>query len=296
MGGFCMNSIEEDFKIIEEFEEEIKFYVNSDLRLEILKNLFTTPSTLKLLHKNTGLNYTSVSTNVAKLESNKIIDKKKDFYYLKNQAKFKLLNVLLLENNLEMLSQLENFLNNHIVKNDNLELLSVLPYIGNLDLVQATNINPDIAIELIEENMLSKGAVKSVCIYLHPNFDEMLEYMMERSSDFEAVVPLSVAKNMLSYAMNYKIESKLQNKVFNIKPLPDNSLNMLLVVSHDKVVMGLRWFTGKFNKNCVLVSHEQVVIDWAYNLYTEYDKMGRKSISIKELIEKNNNLLNEGII
>ena len=46
----------------------------------------------------------------------------------------------------------------------------------------------------------------------------------------------------------------------------------------------------------VLVSHEQVVIDWAYNLYTEYDKMGRKSISIKELIEKNNNLLNEGII
>ena len=62
-----------------------------------------------------------------------------------------------MENNLEMLSQLENFLNNHIVKNDNLELLSVLPYIGNLDLVQATNINPDIAIELIEENMLSKG-------------------------------------------------------------------------------------------------------------------------------------------
>ena len=55
MGGFCMNSIEEDFKIIEEFEEEIKFYVNSDLRLEILKNLFTTPSTLKLLHKNMNL-------------------------------------------------------------------------------------------------------------------------------------------------------------------------------------------------------------------------------------------------
>ena len=78
-GGYCMNSIEEDFKIIEEFEEEIKFYVNSDLRLEILKNLFTTPSTLKLLHKNTGLNYTSVSTNVAKLESNKIIDKKERF-------------------------------------------------------------------------------------------------------------------------------------------------------------------------------------------------------------------------
>ena len=230
---------------------------------------------------------------MAKLESNKIVNKKKDFYYLRNQAKFKLLNILLLENNIETLCQVENYLNNHLVKEDNLELLSVLPYVGYFDLVQANNINPDIAIDLIQENMLSKGAVKSVCVYQLPDFDEMLEYLMKKPSDFEAIVPLPVAKNMLSSAMEYENNTQIKNKQFNIKPVIDKDIHILMVVSHDKVVIGLTWFTGKFNKNCVLVSHEQVAIDWAYNLYTEYDKLGNEYISLKKIIQEKNNLSDE---
>lgn len=67
-----------------------------------------------------------------------------------------------------------------------------------------------------------------------------------------------------------------------------------MVVSHDKVVIGLTWFTGKFNKNCVLVSHEQVAIDWAYNLYTEYDKLGNEYISLKKIIQEKNKMSKEG--
>lgn len=294
--GVNINTIEEDFKIIDEFEEEIKFYVNSDLRLEILTNLFTTPLTLKLLHINTGLNYTSISSNVLKLESKKILKKKKDFYYLKNQAKFKLLTILLLENNLEMLTEYETYLNNHMVKEDRIESLSILPYVANMDLVQASNINPDIVIDLIHENMLNKGAIKAICTYLHPNFDEMFHHLMETSSDFEAIVPLSVAKNMLTHAMDYKTEQPLKNKYFNIKPVLDENLQMVLVVSKDKVLMGLTWFTGKFNKNCVLISHEPVVIDWAYILYMEYDFIATRYLSLKEIIIKNNNLLNDSYV
>ncbi len=282
----------EDFKIMEEFEEEIKFYVNSDLRLEILINLFTTPLTLKLLHMNTGLNYTSISANVQKLESNSIIDKKKEFYYLKNQAKFKLLSILLLENNLEMLTEFETYLNNHMVKEDRIESLSILPFAANVDLVQASNINPDIVIDLIHENMLSKGAVKAICTYLNPNFDEMIKYLMETSSDFEAIVPLSVAKNMLTHAMNYKADLPFKNRFFNVKPVLDEDLKIVLVVSHDKVVLGLTWFTGIFNKNCVLISHEAELIDWAYTLFTEYNNIATRYLSIKEIIIKNNNLSN----
>ena len=288
--GVNINTIDEDFKIIEEFEEEIKFYVNSDLRLEILTNLFTTPLTLKLLHINTGLNYTSISSNVLKLESNNILKKKKDFYYLKNQAKFKLLTILLLENNLEMLKEYETYLNNHKVKEDRIESLSILPYAANIDLVQASNINPDIVIDLIYENMLNRGAVKTICTYLHPNIDELIQYLMETSSDFEAIVPLSVAKTMLTHAMDYKTEHPLKNKFFNIKPVLDENLQIVLVVSRDKVLLGLTWFTGKFNKNCVLISHEPVVIDWAYTLFTEYDFIATSNLSLKDIIIKNNNL------
>ncbi len=193
---------------------------------------------------------------------------------------------MLLENNLEMLTEYENYLNNHRVKEDRFESLSILPYVANMDLVQASNINPDIVIDLIYENMLNKGAVKAICTYLHPNFEEMLHYLMGTSSDFEAIVPLSVAKNMLTQAMDYKTEHPPKNKYFNIKPVIDEDLQIVLVVSKDKVLLGLTWFTGKFNKNCVLISHEPVVIDWAYTLYTEYDFIATKYLSLREIIIK----------
>lgn len=289
-GGVIINRIEEDLKIIEDFEEEIKFYINSDVRLEILIDLFSSPSTLKLLNQTTDLNYTSISTNVSKLEEKNIISKKKEFYYLKNQAKFKLLNILFLENNLEFLYEFEDFLNNHVVKNDDLELLSILPHVKHADLVQANNINPDVATELIEENMMTKGKVKSVCIYLHPNCSEMITYMMEHQSDFEVIVPLQLAEYILSNAMEYETNVPLKNKRFNIKPIIDKDLRIALVVSPDKVVLGLTWAVGKFNKNCVLVSHESEAIDWGYNLFNEYENLRTGYISIREIIRKKNNL------
>ena len=111
---FEINSIEEDFNIIEEFEEEIKLYVNSDIRLEIMTSLFNSPSTLKLLHKSTGINYTSISSNIAKLESNNIVKKEKDYYYMRRQAAIKLVNLLLLEHNLLFLYDFENFLDSSV--------------------------------------------------------------------------------------------------------------------------------------------------------------------------------------
>jgi len=90
--------------------------------------------------------------------------------------------------------------------------------------------------------------------------------------------------------MNFKSDYQSKSKFFKVKPVLNEDLNLVLVVSHDKVVLGLTWFTGKFNKNCVLVSHEQLVIDWAYTLYKEYDVLGDRYLSINDIIEKNNTL------
>lgn len=281
-----INSIEEDFSIIEEFGEEIKLYVNSDIRLEIMSSLFTSPSTLKLLHKSTGINYTSISTNIAKLESKNIIKKEKDYYYLRKQAAIKLVNLLFLEHNLIFLYDFENYLNNHQVKNDEIEILSSIPFIQNVDLVQANNINPDIAIETLQENMSSKGSVKSMAVLLQSNYKQMIKYLMDHESDFEIITTENLTKRIISHIKEYGKENPPKCKRFNLYEIEDDFLNLALVVSPDKVVLGLFRREGKFNKSCVLVSHEEQAVVWAYNLFNEYATYTQKTISMEDIVEE----------
>lgn len=276
-----INSIEEDFNVIEEFSEEIKLYVNSDIRLEIMSSLFTSPSTLKLLHKSTGITYTSISTNISKLESKNIVKKEKDYYYLRKQAAIKLVNILLLQNNLMFLYDNENFLNNHQVKNDNIEILSVLPYIKNIDLVQANNINPDIAIETFQENLLSKGSVKAIVQILQSNYSQVIDYFYNHKTDIEIMASKNLT-NHITEVLTEKMDENAKWKRINIIE-SDDDLKLALVVSHDKVVMGLIRKEGNFNKSCVLVCHEELAVNWAYNLFKEYESIGIKK-SIEEIL------------
>ncbi len=286
---FEINSIEEDFNIIEEFEEEIKLYVNSDIRLEIMTSLFNSPSTLKLLHKSTGINYTSISSNIAKLESNNIVKKEKDYYYMRRQAAIKLVNLLLLEHNLLFLYDFENFLNNHQVKNDNIEILSLLPYMKNVDLLQANNINPDLAVETIQENMLSKGSVKAIAPMLQPNFEEVLEYILTHKSDFEVITAKNLSEYIISRVKDNLNDETLKCKRLNILQANSDPIKVSLVVSHNKVVMGLERREGNLNKSCVLVSHEELPVAWAYNFFKEYG-CEEKITTLEDIVSESDGL------
>lgn len=283
-----MNTLQKDLELIENVEEEIKFFLNSDLKMQILANLYIESSTPKELETYTQSNYTTITTHLNKLEQNNIIHRENDTYHLEKTAKLKLLNIILLEHNLYFLHEFQNFLNNHKVKNNRLKILSALPYIENIELVQATNINPDIATETIEENMMARGAVKSVCIYLHPNCNDIIAYMMMHKTDFEVIVPLHLAQFIIQHATQYTTDRKVMNKRFNIKPIIDEELNIALVTSPEKLVLGFVRQEGKFNKSCCFVSNDENVISWGYSLFKEYETLKHGYLSIKELIEKNN--------
>ena len=58
-----------------EINEEIRFLAQSEIRLKILSELYEQPNNISGLVKKTQITYSSVSSNVNKLEENEFIRK-----------------------------------------------------------------------------------------------------------------------------------------------------------------------------------------------------------------------------
>ena len=79
-------------------QDEIKFLTKSEIRLEILKCLDESPYTVKEIVENTGMTYSSVSSNMNKLEKNKNIYKKDNKFRISYLTKIYFENIIHFKN------------------------------------------------------------------------------------------------------------------------------------------------------------------------------------------------------
>ena len=77
-----------------EFQEDIKFLINSEIRLKILGCLFNSSASIKQIEKKTNYSYSSILDNINKLEQKKFIYSVEDRFFLYNKTKLKLINIL----------------------------------------------------------------------------------------------------------------------------------------------------------------------------------------------------------
>ena len=95
--------------------EDVKFSTNSFIRLKILATLFEEPQNMKDMTGNTGLSYSSVSSNVHDLELKNLVYRDCNRYFLTNSAKVKIQNILELNRIMSLLNEFFNILDAHIV-------------------------------------------------------------------------------------------------------------------------------------------------------------------------------------
>lgn len=69
--------MEEKMNFQNEINNDIKFLAQSEIRLKILNELYEHPNNVRGLVKETEITYSSVSSNVSKLEQNRHIKKLK---------------------------------------------------------------------------------------------------------------------------------------------------------------------------------------------------------------------------
>ena len=89
---FLVNTF--DKKDFQNFQDDLKFLINSEIRLKILGCLYNSSASIKEIEEKTGYSYSSILDNINKLEQRKFIFSIDDKFYLFNKTKIKLTNVL----------------------------------------------------------------------------------------------------------------------------------------------------------------------------------------------------------
>ena len=277
----------------DEIQNELRFLIGSTVRLKILTYLLHSPSTIKEIYENTNLNYTSITSNLNKLEEKNFLRKEKDKYYVKSRTKIKLMNILCLNDNLRFLNEYSEFLNNHIIKNKELEALKTLPPIMNSELIRADNINPYRATEKLEEIMRSEGKVNTICVFLHPNYEELLKNYFETKSESKIIVSPAVAEYLMEHVKSYRTEQKILCKSCYAKILK-YPINLTLTVTEKELAISFFRNEGIFDKNAVFYTTDKSAIKWGLKLFSEFESLEGEIINIKKIVCENNNQSYEG--
>ena len=68
------------------FQDDIKFLINSEIRLKILGCLYNSSASIKQIEEKTGYSYSSILDNVNKLEQKNFIYSIDDKFYLFNKT------------------------------------------------------------------------------------------------------------------------------------------------------------------------------------------------------------------
>ena len=135
---FLVNTF--DKKDFQNFQDDLKFLINSEIRLKILGCLYNSSASIKEIEEKTGYSYSSILDNINKLEQRKFIFSIEDKFYLFNKTKIKLTNVLSFNKSCAFLRENSDFLNFSLI-DINVDTTKDLSALEGAKLIESNNVD-----------------------------------------------------------------------------------------------------------------------------------------------------------
>lgn len=247
----------------DQVSEDVKFISNSIVRLKILNMLYENPKTMKELTVEAKMNYSTVSSTLHSLELRGMVYRKSNRYCLDNYIKLQMNNVLNLSVVVNLLEDIFNIIEGHVV--DNIPIESVLEFhlLHGAELLESTAVNVDLVINFIEEKIAEADCVVCVLPVYYEGFNQKLNELMDRDKFVEMIV----SRNILD------IYEENSNVKYISSFLCEN--NFLLVLTHEIMILGFFKNDNSFDKNRILVSSSPDALDWANNLVKNFKKLNK---------------------
>ncbi|WP_295112992.1 winged helix-turn-helix domain-containing protein [uncultured Methanobrevibacter sp.] len=238
--------------------EELKHLTNSLSRIKILATLYECPKTMKDLTQDTGLSYSSVSSNMHKLELDNYVYRESSKYYLSNCMKLKIENILELNEIIHTLNKFFNILDKHLVEMIPNDSIAELYLLGQATLIESNDIDAYRTYNYIENILQQANSVRCILPFYYEKFNKQLDNLVEGDKYVEAIV----YKNIFHI---FKEDSNIENlSSFN------EENNFLLILTDSVMILGLFKEDGFFDQNRLLVSKNKDSIKWAENLFENF--------------------------
>ena len=274
---------EEDFS---NFQEEIKFLINSEIRLKILGCLYNSPASIKQIEEKTNYGYSSILDNINKLEQRRFIYSVNDKFYLYNKMKLRIVHMLNFNRSARMLKDNAVFLNDSLL-DIHVDTTKDLSALEGAKLVESNNIDLFKATDTFQRSLMGFKFLKGIFPYFHPRHDDIISYWIDNECTVELILPDEVTEAVKDFIREYVPKSpKIKNKYVRVIP-NDLNIQFAFTVSDKCLVLAFYHKSGGFNQNAVIASTTKEAIAWGLKLFDEYQSMCGDYVSLEDIIYPN---------
>lgn len=249
-----------------DINDDIRFLAKSEIRLKILSELYKRPNDVKGLVKKTKITYSSVSSNVNKLEKHNYIRKVEKTYYMNPMAKIYFRALMDFKKSLEIIRDYNSFWYKHNINQLSINSMKNITDLKNSQLVETTPLDIYKTHTTTKKQLIESKEVKAIFPYLHPEYPILLETILKNGGCVEMIVPREIFKAIISPIDNTVKKKAIRQgrlKVYTVT----KELNLYLTLCDEKMSLGLFKNDGSFDQNRILISDDIKAYDWANELF-----------------------------
>lgn len=259
------------------YQKELKFIVNSEVRLKILFCLSESPSTMKEITEKTGLSYSSVSGNINEMKKQGFIKVDNNVLYLLNDVKIKLSNIDYFNRSINTILNGSEYLNTHKVGYNELSYLMQLTDTESFELIHSTPENVDNVIETMKDYLVGTTFVKAIIPFLLPEYDSVIHQQIENQNNVEFIIEEPIKEKIINASKKMDIKND-----FKIKTLK-KPVDLILIISDKGICLSFYKNDGNFDSNSLLISQKTESVKWGIKLFKDYEQKQNEYINLKDL-------------
>lgn len=255
-----------------EINDNLKFLAQSEIRLKILSELYEKPENIRGLVKKTKINYSSVSSNVSKLEENEFIHKIEKEYYLNPMSKIYFETLMDFKRSIDIIIDYGAFWNQHNINQLSIDSMENIIDLKDSKLIETTPLDIYKTHNTTKNQLIESKNVKAIFPYLHPEYPDLIETILKNGGSVELVIPRVLFKAIMS-PINDLVKKDAIKQGRLIVYTVTNELNLYLTICDDKMSLGLFKNDGSFDQNRILVSDDEKSHEWAEKLFKHVKHM-----------------------
>lgn len=249
-----------------EISNDIKFLAKSEIRLKILSELHDRPNNIRGLVKKTKITYSSVSSNISKLEQNDHIKKVNKKYHINPMSEIYFKTLMDFKNSVDLIRDYDGFWDKHNLNQLSMDSLRNITDLKDSTLIETTPLDIYKTHNTVKNQLIESKSLKAIFPYLHPDYPQLIENILKNDGYVELIIPKSIYQAIISQIDLKTRQNASRTKKLNIYPV-ENDLKIYLTISDDNMSLGLFKNDDSFDQNRILICETEKSQKWAENLF-----------------------------
>lgn len=263
------------FSSYEFIENDLKFLINSKIRMKILNCLLFGSFSMKDIHIKANLSYSSISNNIHKLEEKGYIIQRSGKYQLKNLIKMKLQDIIDFNDSINVLNKYSNFWKDHNTESIAVESLKNISQLNCSKIIESDPTDIYKTHNYFKDLIKESNTIKSIFPFIHPEYYLIFESLIENGANIELLLPKSIATSFIKSLNPNLIKIALTREKLKIKSL-NIEIKFALTVANNFISLGLFKFDNSYDQNKILVSKTKKAINWGNKTFETYGAHGKR--------------------